>query len=131
MWRSASTLLIAVIAPPRDAFGARLKDAVMDGNCPWWLMTSASFVFSKCAKALSGMALLLAELAVPRADAVGFEADADAGERAFVAAASVFAAGVYRADAVSALDPAALDPEDENEDEAPVPVAPAEAFDRI
>jgi len=26
----------------------RLNDTVIDGNCPWWLMESASVVFSKC-----------------------------------------------------------------------------------
>jgi hypothetical protein len=75
--------------------------------------------------------LLIAELVVPTGDATGLDATVDAGERAFVTGASVLAAGVYRAEPVSALDPAELEPEDENEEEAPAPVAPAEALDWI
>ena len=41
----------------------------------------------------------------------------------------VFAAGVYSAEVVNALDPAADAPEDANEEEAPAPVAPEDALD--
>ena len=51
------------------------------------------------------------------------------GESAFEGGASVFAAGVYFADVVSAFDPADDDPEDANEEDAPAPVAPEDAFD--
>jgi hypothetical protein len=69
----------------------------------------------------------LAELVTATGD--GLEVTVDAGERAFVTGTNVPAAGVYRADPVSALDPAEVEPEDANEEEAPVPVAPADAFD--
>jgi len=48
---------------------------------------------------------------------------------AFAGGASVLADGVYSAELVSALDPAEDDPEDANEEEAPVPLAPADALD--
>jgi hypothetical protein len=51
------------------------------------------------------------------------------GDSAFAGGSSVFADGVYSAEPVNALEPAEDDPEDANEVEAPVPVAPAEAFD--
>ena len=50
-------------------------------------------------------------------------------ESTFAGGARVFADGVYSAEAVSALDPAEDDPEDANEDEAPAPLAPADAPD--
>src|SRR5882724_5716927 len=38
IWRSAAR--IAVTAWPSAASGARLKESVTEGNCPWWLMAS-------------------------------------------------------------------------------------------
>ena len=93
-------------------------------------MASGSVVFSKCAKALRGTALLMAELVVPAEVAPLLEAAVEVlAESAFAGGARVFADGVYSADAVSALDPAEEDPEDANEDEAPVPLAPEDVFD--
>ena len=87
-------------------------------------------VFSKCAKALSGTALLVAELVVPAEPAPLLDVAVEAlAESAFKGGARVFAAGVYSAEVVSPLDPAEDDPEDAKEEEAPVPVAPEDALD--
>jgi hypothetical protein len=51
------------------------------------------------------------------------------GERAFAGGVSVFADGVYSGEVVSAFDPAADDPEEAKEEEAPGPVAPEDALD--
>ena len=51
------TLSMSVMAVPSEAFGARLNDTVTEGNCPWWLIESASVVSLIWVKALSGMAL--------------------------------------------------------------------------
>ena len=115
------TLLIAVMAWPSAALGARLNDTVMAGNCPWCVITSGSVVFSKCAKAPRGTALLMAELVV---DAV-VETLA---ESALVGGIRVFAAGVYSAEVVSAFDPAEDDPEDAKEEAAAAPVVPEDAL---
>jgi hypothetical protein len=53
------------------------------------------------------------------------------GVRAFVGGASVFAAGVYLAEEVSAFEPADDDPEAANEVDAPAPLAPDDALDWI
>ena len=62
---SFCVLSTAVMASPSAALGERLNDTVIAGNWPWWLIESASVVFSKREKALSGTALLMAELVVP------------------------------------------------------------------
>ena len=92
-------------------------------------MESASVVFSKCAKALNGTALLMAELVEPAELAPVLDGEEALGESAFSGGARLFAAGVYCAELVSAFDPAEDDPEDANEEEAPVPLAPEDAFD--
>ena len=92
-------------------------------------MASASVVFSKREKALSGTALLVAELVVPAEFAPLLDVEEELAESAFTGGARVFADGAYSAEVVSALDPAEDDPEDANEEEAPVPVAPADALD--
>ena|ERR1700727_2214666 len=127
---SFCTLSTAVMALPSEAFGARLNDTVIAGNCPWWLMESGSVVFSKWAKALSGTALLVDELVVPTELTPWLDAVVEElAESAFEGGARVFAEGVNRADVVNAFDPAEEEPEDANDDVAPVPVAPAEALD--
>ena len=45
---------MAFTASPRETPGARLKDRVVAGNCPWWLMTSGPVVSSTRVMALSG-----------------------------------------------------------------------------
>ena len=90
-------------------------------------MESGSVVFSKCAKALSGTALLVAELVAP-AEPAPLLAELLA-ESAFKGGARVFAAGVYSAEVVSEFDPAEDDPEDAKEEEAPAPLAPEDALD--
>ncbi len=92
-------------------------------------MESASVVFSKWEKALSGTALLMAELVMPAEFAPVLDVEEALGESAFRGGARVFAAGVYSAEVVSALDPAEDDPEEANEEEAPVPLAPEDALD--
>ena len=59
---SFCTLSTAAMALPSAAFGARLNDTVIAGNWPWWVITRGSVVFSKCEKAPSGTALLMAEV---------------------------------------------------------------------
>src|ERR1039458_7565506 len=87
-------------------------------------MESASVVFSKCEKALSGTALLMAELVAPAEFAPLFDVEDVLGESAFAGGASVFADGGYCAAVGSPLDPAGDDPEVAKEEEAPVPVGP-------
>jgi hypothetical protein len=82
-----------------------------------------------CEKALSGTALLMAELVAPAEFAPLLDVEEVLGESAFRGGVRVFADGVYSAEVVSALDPAEVDPEDAKEEEAPVPVAPADALD--
>src|ERR1700733_760298 len=118
MCMSFSTLSTAAMALPSAAFGARLNDTVMAGNWPWWVMASGSVVFSKCAKALSGTALLVVELVALAV--LDFAVDVLA-ESAFAGGARVFADAVYSAELVSAFDPADGDPEAEKEEEAPAP----------
>ena len=88
-------------------------------------MDSGSVVFSKCEKAPNGTALLMVEVAA----ATLLEVEELLAARAFTGGVRVFADGVYFAEVVRALDPAEDDPEDANEEEAPVPVAPADALD--
>ena len=46
---------IASVACPSAVFGARLKEIVTAGNCPWWLMESgATGTVVQVAKAASG-----------------------------------------------------------------------------
>jgi hypothetical protein len=75
--------------------------------------------------------LLIAEAVVPAELAPLFVVEDVLGESAFVGGVRVLADGVYSAEDVSALDPAADAPEDANEVAAPVPVAPADALDWI
>ena len=93
-------------------------------------MESGSVVFSKCAKELSGTALLVAELVMPAEPAPRLDVAVEVlAESAFKGGARVFAAGVYSAEVVSEFDPAEDDPEDAKEEEAPAPLAPEDALD--
>src|SRR5580700_2116135 len=94
MCMSFCTLSTAVMASPSAAFGPRLKDTVMAGNCPWWLMESASVVFSKCEKALSGTATLNTELVAPDELAPLLVVEDKLCDSAFGGGARVFAEGV-------------------------------------
>src|SRR5580704_13866446 len=51
---SCCTLLTAFTASPSDALGAKLKDRVTTGNCPWWFTVIGTVVCSARVKALSG-----------------------------------------------------------------------------
>ena len=117
------------MALPKEAFEARLNDTVIAGNWPWWVMASGSVVFSKWENALRGTALLVVELVAPAEVAPLLDDAAELAESAFAGGASVFAPAVYSAEVVTALDPAEDDPEDAKEEEAPVPLAPADALD--
>src|ERR1700722_3876890 len=131
MCMSACTLLIAVMALPSAAFGARLKDAVMAGNWPWSIITSGSMLFSKCEKALRGTALLMAELVAPAEFAPLLDAEEEVGESAFGGGTSVFADGVKSAEPVSAFEPAEAELEDAKEETVPAPLVPDAALDWI
>ena len=91
---SACTFSIDAMASPRAAFGARLNDTVMAGNWPWWVMASASVVFSKWEKALSGTAALMAELVLPAEFAPVLDFVDVLGESAFTGGVNVLADGV-------------------------------------
>src|SRR5580704_6477940 len=91
-------------------------------------MESGSVVFSKRQNALNGTWLLIAELLTPAEPAPVLATFA---ESALEGGAKVLAAGVNWAVPVRALDPAEEDPEAENEVEAPVPLAPEDALDRM
>ena len=71
----------------------------------------------------------MAELVAPAEFAPVLDGVEARAESAFAGGESVFADGVNSAEVVSALDPADDDPEDANEEEAPVPVAPEDALD--
>jgi hypothetical protein len=70
----------------------------------------------------------VAELVVPAEFAPVLGVDDPLGVSAFAGGARVFADGVYSAELVDAFDPAEDDPEDAKEEEAPAPVAPADAL---
>src|ERR1700719_4360913 len=53
---SFCTCSIAFVASPSEALGARLKEIVTTGNCPWWLTDNGAVRDSKWVKALSGTA---------------------------------------------------------------------------
>ena len=131
MFISFCALLIAVMALPSAASGARLNDAVMAGNWPWCVITSGSVVFSKCEKALSGTALAIKELVEPAEFAPPLDEEEEVGESAFAGGASVFADGVYSAEPVCAFEPAEDEPDAANDVEAPAPLAPDDALDWI
>ena len=79
--------------------------------------------------ALSGTALLIAEVVAKFADDPELPVEL-LGASAFEGGIRALegAVGVYRTDVVVALEPAADDPEDENELEAPGPEVPDEAL---
>src|SRR5215469_2855936 len=54
MLSSALASLMALTASPRAAPGAKLKETVTAGNCPWWLIARAVEPGSKRVKALRG-----------------------------------------------------------------------------
>src|SRR5271170_5054380 len=101
---------MAEIAPPNEAPGARLNDIVTAGNCPWWLIESASGTLSTRVNALRGTALggavavaafaVEAELLAPTLVFI-----------AFVGTLRTAADGVYAAAVVVALEPAEDEPE--------------------
>src|ERR1700723_1637899 len=125
---SFCTLVISVIAPPRAAFGPRLKETVIAGNWPWCVMASGSVVVSKCEKALKGTALLKAELVAPAEVAPLLEVDVEVLDvSAFTGGVSVFADGVKSAEVVSAFEPAEEEPFEV--EVAAAPLVPAAAFD--
>src|ERR1700733_5059014 len=117
------------MALPRAAFEARLNETVIAGNWPWCVMASGSVVFSKCAKALRGAALLMAELVAPAEVAPELDVAVEVlAESALVGGVSVCADGVYSAEPVAAFDPAEEEPEDANDEAAPAPDAPEDAL---
>jgi hypothetical protein len=72
----------------------------------------------------------VAELVLPAEVAPLLDVEVEVcAESTLAGGVSVFADAVYSAEVVSALEPAADDPEDAKEEEAPAPVAPEEAFD--
>src|SRR5580692_2370275 len=56
IWRSFWILSIAAVASPKEAPGARLKEIVTTGNCPWRFTESGALLSSKWVKALRGTA---------------------------------------------------------------------------
>ena len=121
---SFCSLSMVLIALPSEAFGARLKETVIEGNCPWCVIDSGSVVVSKCENALKGIGWLGADELAP---AELTPPSAVPAVRMRVAGASVLDEGVYNAEAVNAFDPAEVEPLPE-ELEAPAPVVPEAAF---
>src|SRR5579859_3961582 len=54
MLMDSFTLLMASMACPSEALGARLNERVTTGNCPWWFTVMGALISSKCVKAASG-----------------------------------------------------------------------------
>src|SRR5271155_5309433 len=52
---------MASVASPREELGARLKEMVTTGNCPWWLTDKGEVFISKCVNELRGTAAPFAE----------------------------------------------------------------------
>jgi len=119
-------LSMSVMAVPSDAFGARLNETVIDGNCPWCVIESGSVVISKRENALSGIALLGVVLVAP-AELTPLVVVLLPEVRTLAGGASVLAEGVYNVEAVSAFDPAEVEPFPEEVD-APAPLVPEAAF---
>ena len=92
-------------------------------------MASGSVVFSKCAKVLSGTALLMAELVAPAERLLCWTSSGRLAKARIRGRRQGCSPTECRArSVVSALDPAEEDPEDAKEDEAPAPLALDEAF---
>ena len=128
MWRSFWTLVTSEIALPRAAPGARLKETVMAGNCPWWLIERDWVLVSKWEKALKGTALLFALLVTPAEVEPLLEVLVDVpAVSAFIGAERVFADGVKSAEVVRALEPAEVEPFPE--ELAAAPCVPAAELD--
>jgi hypothetical protein len=105
-----------------------LKETVIAGNWPWWVIASGSVVVSKCEKALNGTALATFELLTPAEVAPLLEVAVEVLDvSAFAGGASVFADGVKSAELVSALEPAEEEPF--AEEVAAAPLVPAAEFD--
>src|SRR6202040_597507 len=95
------------MALPSAAPGARLKETVMAGNCPWWLMERDWVLVSKWENALNGTALLFVELVAPADVAPLLEVVEEvAAASAFTGAEMVLADGVKSTDVVRALETA-------------------------
>src|SRR5260370_22632475 len=63
---------IAFVASPKEPFGARLKEIVTAGNCPWCVTARGALRVSKWLNVLSGTAApLTAVVAVGFAEPVG------------------------------------------------------------
>src|SRR5258708_32285405 len=111
MWRSFWTFVTAEIALPSAAPGERLKETVMAGNCPGWLMERDWVLVSKCENALIGTGLLVAELEVPANVAPLLEvAEEVLAVSAFTGVERVLADGGKRGEGGSGLEPAAGGP---------------------
>ena len=102
---------MAVMALPRAALGAKLKETVIAGNWPWWLIERYSELVSKCENAPRGTALLFTELAATAELAALVELVAEALDvRAFGGGERVFGDAVSRGEVVKALEPAEVEP---------------------
>src|SRR5579863_10114903 len=120
---------ISVIALPSDASGARLKETVTEGNCPWWLIESASVMGTAAVKALRGITFaptdavsvlgVVPEVVPPVADEPLVEIAPASTLAGWVRTPEV---GVYFTDVVTAFDPAAAEADEEKEVAAPAPV---------
>ena len=84
---------------------------------------------SKCEKAPRGTALLIAEEVAPAEPAPVLGDVVVLGLSALVGGVRMLEDGVNAGVVVRAFDPAEDEPDDAKDDAAPVPVAPADAFD--
>jgi hypothetical protein len=113
-----------------------LNDTVTDGNCPWWLIESASVVIDACVNALSGIAFAPTDEVVVFAvvPAVVPPLAEDVPCALVVPASTLVGAvltpeeGVYFTELVVAFDPAEDEADEENDVTAPAPLAPEDAL---
>ena len=120
---------MAVMASPSAAFGARLNETVMAGNCPWWVIESGSVVFSKVREGAEGHGVAHGRTGRAGRAAPVLDVRRGARRERIRGGRRAYWPTAYRAPKpVSAFEPAEEDPDDANEVEAPAPVAPEEAL---
>src|ERR1700761_5824603 len=96
------------MAVPSEALGARLNEMVTLGNWPWWLMESDSVVGVAVAKVPSGTAFADEEAVRALEVPVAFMPAST-----LLGAVSTPEEGVYCEEAVSTLEPAAAEADEE------------------
>src|SRR5260370_33673958 len=85
---------IAFVASPKEPFGARLKEIVTAGNCPWWVTARGAVRGLKWLNVLSGTAApLTVVVAMGLAEPVGAAGGETVGPRVSAPGAPAVVAG--------------------------------------